>query len=389
MGPAYPKNGGGDQNMRSDRLRVLAVIERDLKKFRRNPLVIAMSVLLPLIYLVILGHSFQGKLQALPLVVANLDSGPYSRNVMDNLRAVEAGPKTFTLIIVGNEKDAIDGIRKGTYKAGLVIPPDFSKRVALKARAEVGLFLDNTDGISSEAVKNAIMGALGSITSDYVPIRDKSDEILLRDINLYKQVDYYESLVPGVVIMAIFLGTLTTGAFNIVMDRFLGVDESYLLTPLSKSDIVAGLIISGLFITTIIAVVILAVSMLMTGIHFSRSPQQFASILLIIILTTLCLLSLMFVILGRINHPRVVGILSGFLNVILFFPSGAVYPIASFPQWLKTFAKINPEVYAVDALKDLLFKGADLASIATDIAFLMVFTMVMMTTAIMTFRRTL
>ena len=375
--------------MRSDRLRVLAVIERDLKKFRRNPLVIAMSVLLPLIYLVILGHSFQGKLQALPLVVANLDSGPYSRNVMDNLRAVEAGPKTFTLIIVGNEKDAIDGIRKGTYKAGLVIPPDFSKRVALKARAEVGLFLDNTDGISSEAVKNAIMGALGSIRSDYVSIRDKSDEILLRDINLYKQVDYYESLVPGVVIMAIFLGTLTTGAFNVVMDRFLGVDESYLLTPLSKSDIVAGLIISGLFITTIIAVVILAVSMLMTGIHFSRSPQQFASILLIIILTTLCLLSLMFVILGRINHPRVVGILSGFLNVILFFPSGAVYPIASFPQWLKTFAKINPEAYAVDALKGLLFKGADLASIATDIAFLLVFTMVMMTIAIMTFRRTL
>jgi ABC-type multidrug transport system permease subunit len=85
----------------------------------------------------------------------------------------------------------------------------------------------------------------------------------------------------------------------------------------------------------------------------------------------------------------VVGILSGFLNVILFFPSGAVYPIASFPQWLKTFAKINPEAYAVDALKGLLFKGADLASIATDIAFLLVFTIVMMTTAIMTFRRTL
>jgi len=389
LGPAYPKNGEGDQNMRSDGLRVLAVIERDLKKFRRNPLVIAMSVLLPLIYLVILGHSFQGKLQALPLVVANLDSGPYSRNVMDNLRAVEAGPKTFSLVIVGNEKDAIDGIRRGKYKAGLIIPPDFSKRVALKGRPEVGLFLDNTDGISSEAVKNAVMGGLRSIRSDYVSIRDKSDEILLRDITLYKQVDYYESLVPGVVIMAIFLGTLTTGAFNIVMDRFLGVDESYLLTPLSKSDIVAGLIISGLFITTIIAVVILAVSMLMTGIHFSRSPQQFASILLIIILTTLCLLSLMFVILGRINHPRVVGILSGFLNVILFFPSGAVYPIASFPQWLKTFAKINPEAYAVDALKGLLFKGADLASIATDIAFLLVFTMVMMTTAIMTFRRTL
>jgi ABC-2 type transport system permease protein len=375
--------------MGSDGLRVLAVIERDLKKFRRNPLVIAMSILLPLIYLVILGHSFQGKLQGLPLVVANLDSGPHARDMMNNLRAVEAGPKTFSLVVVKNEKDVTDGIRRGAYKAGLIIPPDFSKKVALKARPEVGLFLDNADGISSEAIKNAIMGALGSIRSDYVSIRDKSDEILLRDINLYRQVDYYQSLVPGVVIMAIFLGTLTTGAFNVVMDRFLGVDESYLLTPLSKSDIVAGLIISGLFITTIIAVVILAVSMLMTGIPFSRSPQQFASILLIIILTTLCLLSLMFVILGRINHPRVVGILSGFLNVILFFPSGAVYPIASFPHWLKSFAKINPEVYAVDALKGLLFKGADLATIATDVFFLTAFTIVTMTAAIMTFRRTL
>jgi ABC-2 type transport system permease protein len=375
--------------MKGDGLRVLAVIERDLKKFRRNPLVVAMSVLMPLIYLVILGHSFQGKLQALPLVVANLDGGPYSRDVMDNLRAVEAGPKTFAIVMAGNEKDAMDGIRRGNYKAGLVIPSDFSKRVALKGRPEVGLFLDNTDGISSEAVKNAVKGALGSIKSDYVSIRDKSDEIFLRDVDLYRKVDYYESLVPGVVIMAIFLGTLTTGAFNVVMDRFLGVDESYLLTPLSKSDIVAGLIMSGLSITTIIAVVILAVSMLITGIHFSRSAEQFASILVVIILTTLCLLSLMFVILGRINHPRVVGILSGFLNVILFFPSGAVYPIASFPGWLKTFAKINPEAYAVHALKGLLFKGADLASISTDIAFLSVFTIVMMTTAIVTFRRTL
>jgi ABC-2 type transport system permease protein len=308
---------------------------------------------------------------------------------MDNLRAVEAGPKTFAIVTARNEKDAMDGIRRGTYKAGLVIPSDFSKRVALKGRPEVGLFLDNTDGISSEAVKNAVTGALGSIKSDYVSVRDKSDEIFLRDVDLYRKVDYYESLVPGVVIMAIFLGTLTTGAFNVVMDRFLGVDESYLLTPLSKSHIVAGLIMSGLFITTIIAVVILAVSMLITGIHFSRSAAQFASILVVIILTTLCLLSLMFVILGRINHPRVVGILSGFLNVILFFPSGAVYPIASFPGWLKTFAKINPEAYAVHALKGLLFKGADLASISTDMAFLLVFTIVMMTTAIMTFRRTL
>jgi ABC-2 type transport system permease protein len=370
-------------------IRLLAVVERDLKKFKRNPMVLAMSIFMPIIYLVILGNSFQGKLQDLPLIVINQDTGPFAKRIMENLRAVEAGPKTFIIRDAPDYKEALEGVRKGRYKAALIIPPDFSKKVALQRRPELGLFLDNTDAISADTIRNTVNGALRSIKTDYVSIREKTDEVFLRDIDLYRKVDYYQSLVPGVVIMAIFLGTLTTGAFNLVMDRFLGIDESYLLTPLSKSHIVGGLIISGLTITTLIAVLIFIVSMFMTGIPFEKGTGQFASILAVIILTTLCLLSLMFVIIGRVNHPRIVGILSGFLNVILFFPSGAIYPIASFPGWLKAFAKVNPEVYAVDALKAILFKGERLVDVSGDILFLISFTCVMMSISIMTFKRTI
>jgi ABC-2 type transport system permease protein len=370
-------------------IRLLAVIERDLKKFKRNPLVIAMSVVMPIVYLIILGNSFQGKLVSLPVALVNQDSGPYAKRVAENLRAVEAGPGTFSLLAMKDQSQALEGIKKGIYKAAVIIPPDFSKKVVLKSGPEIGLFLDNTDGISSENIRNIVTAALRSMKTEYVPIREKYEDVQLREIDLYAKVDYYQSLVPGVVIMAIFLGTLTSGAFNLVMDRFLGIDESYLLTPLSKSHIVGGLVISGLSITTIIAVFIFTVSMFITGIPFSKGIEQCASIFIIIVLTTLCLLSLMFVILGRVDHPRIVGILSGFLNVILFFPSGAVYPIASFPGWLRNFAKINPEAYAVDALKAILFKNANLTYIAGDIVFLLVFTGVMMTLAILTFKRTI
>jgi ABC-2 type transport system permease protein len=369
--------------------RLLAVIERDLKKFKRNPVVIAMSVLMPIVYLVILGNSFQGKLKSLPVALVNQDAGPYAKRMVENLRAVEAGPETITLISMKDQAEALEGLKKGVYKAAVVIPPDFSRKVVVKGGPEIGLFLDNTDGISSENIRNLVNAAVRSLKTEYVAIRDKQDETLLRDVDLYAKVDYYQSLVPGVVIMAIFLGTLTSGAFNLVMDRFLGIDESYLLTPLTKSHIVGGLVISGLSITAVIAVFIFTVSMLITGIPFSRGVHQCALIFLIIVLTTLCLLSLMFVILGRVNHPRIVGILSGFLNVILFFPSGAVYPIASFPGWLRAFAKVNPEAYAVDALKAVLFKNADLAYIAGDVVFLSAFTGVMMTLAIVAFKRTL
>lgn len=375
--------------MNKDMTRIWAVVQRDLLKFRRNPLVMLMSIIMPILYLIILGSSFQGKLVGLPLVVVNNDSGWFSRNLMDNLRAVSAGPKTFTLYTEDNDRKAFDDVRNGKYKAALIIPPDYSRNIVTKARPEVGLFLDNTDSISSDAIRVSVAGAVRYAAIRYEPIRDIPGDIQLSDNNLFRQVDYRQSLVPGVVIMAIFLGSLTTGAFNLVMDKFQGIEESYLLTPLTKMDIVSGLIISGLLVTTAIAVVILIVSIIISGISVLIPLSHLPALLAIIILTTLSLLSMMFVIMGRFDHPRVVGILSGFMNVILFFPSGAIYPIASFPEWLKVFAMVNPEAYAVSAFKAILFKGASLAVIAPDILFLMAFTAIMLTTAVATFKRTL
>lgn len=146
---------------------------------------------------------------------------------------------------------------------------------------------------------------------------------------------------------------------------------------------------SGLAITTTVSILVLGTGMAITGIPLPADIGSLASLLAVVILTILCLQSLMFVLLGRANHPRLVGVLSGFMNVILFFPSGAVYPTASLPGWLKSFAMVNPEAYAVDALKALLFKNAGLTTILADIGFLMVFMAMMMMAAIMLFKRTL
>ena len=221
--------------------KLFAVIERDIKKFMRNPVVVMMSLMMPIVYLVILGNSFQGKLKYLPFAVVDNDSGVYSGRLIENLKAVEAGAKTFSLVFLNDQKAAVDGVREGRYKAALVIPSDYTKRVKLKKEAEAGLFIDNTDTVSSANIRALVRSAIGSIREEYVPIREKPGDSYIREIDLYSMVDYYQTLVPGVVIMSIFLGTMTAGVFNLVMDRFLGIDESYLLSPLSKTEIVSGL----------------------------------------------------------------------------------------------------------------------------------------------------
>lgn len=370
-------------------MKIAAVVERDLRRFTRNPIMMLASVLLPLIYLVVIGNSFQGQLKHLPIAVVDQDNGPYSRRVIELLQAMKDGPNMVDILKLSDQQEAVDSVRKGFCKAALIIPPNFSEDVVKNLKPQVGLFVDNTDAISSDGIKTVASQSLSYLKSEYIPIRSDPSKAQLRVVELFKKVDYDASLVPGAVVMAIFMGTMITGAFNLVMDKFLGVHESYLSTPLTKKDIVVGIIISGVFITTVMSFIVLVGSMLITGTHLEGGLVSFVLLVFTIGLSALGLLSMMFIILGRANHPRIVGLIGGFLNVIFFFPSGAVYPIESFPGWLKSFAKVNPEAYAVHALKALVFKGAGFAAIKTDIIFLAIFTAIMLAIATVTFKRTL
>ena len=98
----------------------------------------------------------------------------------------------------------------------------------------------------------------------------------------------------------------------------------------------------------------------------------------VILLTALGMLAMTMALLGRANHPRVVGAVNGFLNITLFFPSGALYSVQSMFGWLRALAKVNPHMHAVAALKALLFRGGDVAAASDHVVFLAGFAGVML-----------
>ena len=367
-----------------------AIMRRDLLKLSRNPLTIFTSVLLPIIYLVIFGNSFQGVLKNLPVVIVGQDSGPYGLRVMEKMQALAAGPRTIIVTYAHDPATAIQAVRDGRYKAALIIPADFSHNIAEGRIGELGLFTDNVDTISAATLEGVIAQAVVTLRAGYVTAREpKLNLIALRPSNLFVTVDYDRSLIPGVIVMALFMGSLTSGVFNWVMDRFLGVTEAYLVTPISRWNLAAGVLGSSVLITSCSAVIVLIAGLLITGGTIVGGFRAFLMLVGIIVLGATGILAMTFALLARASNPRVVGASAGFLNVILFFPSGAVYPIESFPNWLRVFAEYNPETHAVRAIKSILFKGADFAAISSDVAFLFIFTAVMLIVAGFALKRTL
>ena len=182
-----------------------------------------------------------------------------------------------------------------------------------------------------------------TLRDGYVTAREpKLNEIALRPSKLFVTVDYDRSLIPGVIVMALFMGSLTSGVFNWVMDRFMGVTECYLVTPLSRWNLAGGILGSSVLVTSCAAIIVLVGGLADHGrLRSSAAAPALLMLAGIIILGATGILAMTFALLARADNPRVVGASAGFLNVILFFPSGAVYPVESFPRWLRVFARLQ------------------------------------------------
>jgi ABC-2 type transport system permease protein len=189
--------------------------------------------------------------------------------------------------------------------------------------------------------------------------------------------------------MALFMGSMTSGVFNWIMDRFSGVTEAYLVTPLSPWNIAGGILGSSVVVTTVEAFIVLIVGLALTGGGLTGGLGAMAMLCGVIVLTGTGLLAMMFALYSRASNPRLIGGPAGFLNVILFFPSGAIYPVESLPPWLRYFSHWNPETHAVHALKSVMFKGSNFAAISSDVTFLIVFTAIMLVLAGATLKRSL
>jgi ABC-2 type transport system permease protein len=59
------------------------------------------------------------------------------------------------------------------------------------------------------------------------------------------------------------------------------------------------------------------------------------------------------------------------------------------PDWLRWITFVNPEYYAVDAMRSIILRGQGLEVIGLDLAALLVFSAAAILLGISTFRRTL
>ncbi len=366
--------------------RILAIIERDMRKFFRSPALMISSMIFPLMQLVVLGYAFGGKIKGVRVAVVDEDRASESRKVRELLTGIESGPKTFRTVDYDSLDDAVTDLRAGFVRGVVHIPHDYSRRVYQHNQPRLALAVDNTDQFMSSTLLERMKQVSDQLNGPELEPRLKP-YIDLQVVEVYPYIEYIKYLLAGSISMSIFVVAMIGGGIVFIDDKARGLHEGYLVTPIHKAELVLGLNLAGALKGLMAGTTLTLIGGLIAGISRIWDPARLLYLMLVVTAASLAMISFMFLVMVRVNDPLVPRALFGVLNTLLFFPSGAIYPTEGFPVWLRWISVVDPFTYTVHALKNLLLKNTGIEGIYVDVLVLLGFAVVLISTSIALFKR--
>jgi len=368
--------------------RTLAIVEREMRKFFRSPALMMVSMIFPLVQLIVLGNAFGGKIRDAKLGLVDQDGGTQALKIREAFDSVRANMRTFEPVYYSDPKTAMEDVRNGKIQGAVIIPPQYSRRVYEQDQPRIALVVDNSDNFMSSTLESELADITTSLNQPTVSPRILQQTVL-QIVELYPYIEYMKYLLPGSITLAMFVSVMIGGGMLYIDDKARGVHEGYLVTPITKMELILGLNGAGAIKAVMTGVVITLIGSLLAGVGTVFNLQTAMGLVVMIVLTSIGFNAMMFLMMVRVEDPLVPRATFGILNTLLFFPSGSIYPIQAFPWWLRAIAKADPFTYAVDGFKALLLKETGLGAVVPDMIYLSIFAVLTLAIATPLFKRTL
>ncbi len=368
--------------------RTYALIERDMRKFFRSPALMMSSMVFPLVQLIVLGYAFGGTIKGVTIALVDHDHSAESRKVRQMFDAIGAGPATFRVIDYDSVPRAVGDLRTGYLRGVVEIPHGFSRRFYQHDRPRIAFSEDNTDQVMAGSLLDRLQGMVTALNAaDVQPRLD--GQVELNVVEVYPYVEYAKYLLAGSTAMAIFIVAMIGGGITFIDDKSRGLHEGYLLTPIRRTELVMGLIGAGAVKGLMAGLAIVVIGGMIVGIPGLWDPLRLFYLCVVILVASIAMISLMFLAMVRVDDPLVPRAVFGVLNMLLFFPSGAISPVEGFPKWLRWMSVVDPFTYTVHALRNLTVKNTGIEGIYRDVLLLSGFSVVMIASSIALFKRQL
>ncbi|MCW3999578.1 MAG: ABC transporter permease [Candidatus Bathyarchaeota archaeon] len=169
-------------------------------------------------------------------------------------------------------------------------------------------------------------------------------------------IGYQQFLFPGIIGQTLLFTAMFMG-ISVIWDKEFGFMKEILVSPVSRFTIFLGKMFGDSTAALLQGVIVFAFGFLL-GIPFN--PLTLLAALPIMLLITFGLVGLGLIIASFMDSLENFGAIQTFINLPLFFLSGALFPVSGegTPQWLQIASTFDPLTYGIDALRTVILGPA-------------------------------
>lgn len=342
---------------------IFAVMWKEVREIRRDPITIAVAVILPLLMLYLFGAALSLDVKDASLAVYDQDRSAASRALIERFPQSGYFKRTHDIRADGEIVELLD---RGRARLVLIIPPGFAQKLARGEAAEVQALADG----SYSTTAMVILGYTEAIVQSYALERlsarlaAQGKAAPLVPVRVESRVWFNASLesrnyiVPGLlgVILMAFPPLLT--ALALVREKEVGSVQQIFVSPIRPYEFVAGKMIPYAAIAFLEMLMILA-----AGLWWFRIPflGSFSLFLVATVIYVFCTVGLGLLI-SSITRSQIVAMLLSLLATLMpsFLFSGFLFPIFTMPVMMQLYTYLFPARYFIEISRGIVMKNVGL-----------------------------
>ena len=367
--------------------RIRLIIWKEFLQLRRDPLLLRLIFIMPIVQLIFFGYVVSADVRNLPTAVVDLDNSAISRQLIASFASsgyftVEAYPTSETEL-----EPLLD---RSEVRVAIVIPEGTEAHLDKGEIAPVGIVVDGSDSRTAAVSSGYAAQIVARLNADRIteqglalqgPGIDSRVRVLfnpsLRTVN---------TMIPGLVAAILMLSVMAIMSQAVVRERESGTLEQMFVTPITRGEYLIGKV------TPYALLAVLQISLVaLVGIFWFRVPFHgtFAEVAagLGLFMLTVIGLGLLVSLASHTRQQAQQTVL--FIMMPMMLLSGFIFPIESMPAALVPVSYVMPLTWAVMLLRGAFVKGVAFSALVPELMILALFAVVIFGLALAATRRRL
>lgn len=370
-------------------LRFLHLVSKEFIHIRRDPRTLGIMIVMPLVMLILLGYAATTDIEHLRLAVYDGDKSMSSRQLIEAYRA----SNSFDIVkYVLREAELAYLLDHGDVRGALIIPAGYGEKMVSQKKAEVAFLIDGADATAANTVFSASQSVGQSVTFKLIEQKLHTSLDQMPGVEVRPRVWYNPNLksayfmIPGMIVLVLFVFTILFTATSIVRERELGTIEQLIITPIRPIELVVAKVLPYVVIAFVVVLEVLAIGVLLFGVPINGSMSLLLGLSALFLLTSLGV----GILVSSVATTQQEALLMTFATTLpTVYLSGFLFPIEAMPHWLQVITYLVPARYAVVIMRGIILKGVGLEILWEQVIAVLIFSTIVLILAATRFKKKL